>query len=80
MGITTDKIMEVLAFEINMKIIKCSSGGIYTLMSNNPKLTEKIVIFFDEKTGTLTSNLFQDMISEKFKKIFSDMWNEYMDI
>lgn len=78
MGITTDKIMEALAREINMKIIKRTSAGIYTLVSTNPILTEKILIRIDEKTGVLTSNVLQDVMSEKFNRIARDMWDEYM--
>lgn len=78
MGITTDKIMEALAREINMKIIKRTSAGIYTLVSTNPILTEKILIWIDEKTGVLTSNVLQDVMSEKFNRIAGDMWDEYM--
>lgn len=78
MGITTDKIMEALAREINMKIIKRTSAGIYTLVSTNPILTEKILIRIDEKTGVLTSNVLQDVMSEKFNRIAGDMWDEYM--
>ena len=78
MGITTDKIMEALAREINMKIIKRTSAGVYTLVSTKPTVTEKLVIYLDEKTGVLTSNILQDVMSEKFNRIAQDMWDEYM--
>jgi len=75
MGITTDKIMEGLAREINFKIVSRSAGGIYTLQHNiRPGPTIKM--FFDEKTGILTSNCLQDVMSEKFKRIAQDMIDE----
>jgi len=76
MGITTDEIMEVLAREISMKIIDRSPGGIYKLKHNRSPTI--VTIYFDEKTGILTSSLLQDVMSEKFKRIANDMWKEYM--
>jgi hypothetical protein len=79
MGITTDKIMEALAREINFKIVSRSAGGIYRLYPKNPFWEgsgHHLVLFFDEKTGILTSNILQDVMSEKFKRIAQDMIDE----
>jgi len=76
--------MEVLAREISMKIIDRSPGGIYKLTEKKPMkwcgvaLPHIVTMFFDEKTGILTSSLLQDVMSEKFKRIANDMWKEYM--
>lgn len=86
MGITTDSVMEALAREINCEIIRVTSNGTYTLKPKKPvtwcgvSSTAKILIRLDEKTGVLTSNVFQDMMSEKFYKVARDMWDEYMGI
>jgi len=83
MGITTDKIMEVLAREISCKIVRRSAGGIYTLQSKPSKWCgvempgPTFKMFFDEKTNILTSSCMQEVMSEKFNRIAQDMMSEY---
>ena len=76
MGISTDDIMEALAHEISYKIVSRSAGGIYKM---TPKIKPGPIVrmFFDEKTGILTSSLLQDVMSEKFKRIAKDFIDEY---
>jgi hypothetical protein len=82
MGITTDDIMEALAREISFKIVSRSAGGIYRLQGKPTKWCGVempgpiVTMFFDEKTGILTSSLLQDVMSEKFKRIAQDFIDE----
>lgn len=59
-----------------MKIVERTPGGIYKL--KHKRSSTIVTMFFDERTGILTSSLLQDVMSEKFKRIANDMWKEYM--
>jgi len=79
MGITTDKIMDALAIEMNWKIVKLTGATIYTFRSlANPDETFRVSA--DSKTGAITSSYQEDVITEKIERIVKQLWNEYLGL
>jgi hypothetical protein len=78
MGITTDKIMDALATEMNWKILR-RNGTIYTFRNlANPAETFKVST--DSKTGTITSSYDEGVITEKIYRIAKQLWDEYLGL
>ena len=74
MGITTDKIMDALATELNCRIVR-KIGEIYTF-----KGALEFRINADSKTGIITTNPLQEGMQERFEKVVQQLWKEYMGL